>query len=290
MSAAYEACPIKRIRAPEAEMLARQNHLLDVVAEQQPMTVRQVFYQATVRGIVEKTEAGYGKVQRDLVDLRRRGLLPWYWIADNTRWQRKPRSWGDPAGALRDTALLYRKSLWIDAEDYVEVWLEKDALSSVIYDITEEFDVPLMVARGYASVTFLHSAAEQIREQNRPAHIYHLGDFDPSGVDAANKIEATLREFAPDAEIHFTRLAVLPSQISKWNLPSRPTKKTDSRARGFGDISVELDAISPQLLRWLVQSAIERHLPQRQYQVLKTAEQSERAIIMAWADSVGGTA
>jgi len=42
-----------------------------------PMTVRQVFYQATVRGIVEKTEAGYAKVQNDLVLMRREGVLPY---------------------------------------------------------------------------------------------------------------------------------------------------------------------------------------------------------------------
>ena len=38
-----------------------------------PMTVRQVFYQATVRGIIEKTEAGYTKVPPDLVLMRRAG-------------------------------------------------------------------------------------------------------------------------------------------------------------------------------------------------------------------------
>ncbi len=37
------------------------------------MTVRQVFYQATVRGTVDKTEASYKKVQTDLVWLRQRG-------------------------------------------------------------------------------------------------------------------------------------------------------------------------------------------------------------------------
>ena len=57
-----------------------------------PMTVRQVFYQATVRGLVEKAEAGYAKVQADLVQMRLAGRLPYDWLADNTRWQRKPRS------------------------------------------------------------------------------------------------------------------------------------------------------------------------------------------------------
>ena len=34
-----------------------------------------------------------------------------------------------------------------------------------------------------------------------PAYIYHLGDFDPSGVNAGKKIEGTLREMAPDVDI-----------------------------------------------------------------------------------------
>ena len=96
------------------------------------------------------------------------------------------------------------------------------------------YDVPLMVARGYASLSFLHSAAEDINELDVPAFIYHLGDFDPSGVNAGEKIEETLRELAPDAEIIFERIAVTPEQIEEWGLPTRPTKASDSRAKGFG--------------------------------------------------------
>jgi len=144
-----------------------------------------------------------------------------------------------------------------------------------------------MVARGYASLSFLHEAAEAIAAEDRPAHIYHLGDFDPSGVNAAEKIEETLRTFAPHAEIHFTRLAVLPSQIALWNLPTRPTKTTDSRSKGFGDISVELDAIDARLLRQIVRDALEHHLPADQLAVLKTAEESERDLLLAWASEPG---
>jgi hypothetical protein len=56
------------------------------------MTVRQAFYQATVRGLIEKNEAGYAKVQTDLVFMRRDGWLPYKWLADNTRWQRNARA------------------------------------------------------------------------------------------------------------------------------------------------------------------------------------------------------
>jgi hypothetical protein len=244
------------------------------------MTVRQVFYQATVRDLVEKTESGYAKVQTDLVIMRRSGELPYGWLADNTRWQRRPRTFNSVEEALRDTATYYRKALWSEADSYVEIWLEKDALSGVVYPVTSMFDVPLMVARGYASLSFLHGAAEYISTLTVPAFIYHLGEFDPSGVNAGEKIEETLRELAPDAEIIFERIAVTPEQIEDWDLPSRPTKASDSRAKSFGsNLSVELDAIEPNQLRALVGEAIEQHLPAHQFEVLKAAEESEREII-----------
>jgi hypothetical protein len=182
--------------------------------------------------------------------------------------------------ALAETAKLYRKSLWTDADAYCEVWLEKDALSGVVYPVTDLYDVPLMVARGYASLSFLHGAAEYIDRLDVPVYIYHLGDFDPSGVNAGEKIEQTLRELAPRAAIYFKRLAVLPEQIAAWDLPSRPTKASDSRARSFDSAeSVELDAIEPGQLRHLVEIAINDHLPQEQLRVLQVAEQSERATL-----------
>ena len=113
------------------------------------------------------------------------------------------------------------------------------------------------------------ATAEYINELTVPAYIYHCGDFDPSGVNAGEKIETTLMEMAPDAEIYFKRIAVTPEQINFWELPTRPTKTTDTRAKGFGDISVELDAIAPNQLRALVAEAIEQHLPKRQFKVLK---------------------
>jgi hypothetical protein len=289
MSAAEIYVPghIKRHRATKAEVEGRRDHLLDIISKMKPMTVRQLFYQATVRNIVEKSEAGYTKVQTDLVQMRRAGVLPYAWLTDNTRWQRKPCTFSSVQQALNETARFYRKALWDDADAYVELWLEKDALAGVVYPITELYDVPLMVARGYASLSFLHTAAEYIRTLNVPAYIYHLGDFDPSGVNAGEKIEQTLKEMAPDADIIFERLAVTPQQIKTWNLPSRPTKVSDCRAKGFGEISVELDAIEPDLLRTLVAASIEDHLPADQFKTLKAAEESERTLIRQLVNGLG---
>jgi hypothetical protein len=295
-TASYPASRIKRTRATQPEVQARRAALLGIIREMKPMTVRQCFYQATVRNLVDKSEAGYDKVQTDLVVMRRSGVLPYDWLADNTRWQRKPTTYASINDALKETARFYRKALWTSAATYVEVWLEKDALSGVIFPVTSLYDVPLMVARGYASLSFLHGAAEYINELDVPAYIYHLGDFDPSGVNAAEKIEQTLRELAPRADIHFERIAVTPAQIQAWGLPTRPTKQTDSRAKGFGAVSVELDAIEPDMLRALVRRHIERHLPADELRVLKVAEASEQQILqnifgrLTAADLAGGGA
>jgi hypothetical protein len=284
----YPASPIKRHRSTKAEVERRRERLCEIVEAMRPMTVRQVFYQATLWNIVEKTEAGYDKVQIDLAQMRRAGVLPYNWLADSTRWQRKANTFDSVEQALQQTAQLYRKALWTDTDCYVEVWLEKDALAGVILPVTSLYDVPLMVARGYASLSFLHGAAEFISRLDVPTHIYHLGDFDPSGVNAGEKIEETLREMAPAAEIHFERIAVTPFQIQHWNLPTRPTKLSDSRAKGFGEISVELDAIEPDLLRSLVSETIDQHLPPNQFRILKAAEESERLLICGLVDAIAG--
>jgi len=282
---------LKRQRATKAEVEQRRYELFKIVQAMRPMTVRQVFYQATVRGIVEKSETGYTKVQTDLVQMRKAETLPYEWLADNTRWQRKPKTFISVEHALEQTARFYRKALWDKIDAYVEVWLEKDALAGVILPIASMYDVPLMVARGYASLSFLHSAAEHINSLEVPTYLYHLGDHDPSGVNAGEGIEETLEEMAPEADIYFERLAVTPEQISQWNLPTRPTKGSDTRAKSFGSaVSVELDAIEPGLLRALIQNAIQEHLPPEQFNVLKAAEESEREIISKLVGGLGSAA
>jgi hypothetical protein len=107
-----------------------------------------------------KAEMAQAKVNRASASGRYTSHLPYGWLADSARWQRKPTTFDGIEEALQDCAALYRKSLWANADAYVEVWLEKDALAGVVYPITAMYDVPLMVARGYASLSFLHSAAE----------------------------------------------------------------------------------------------------------------------------------
>jgi hypothetical protein len=302
MSDVYEASLLKpkRHRSTKADMEVFRSNLYRIVEEQKPMIVRQVYYQASVRDFVEKTEKGYIMVQRNLALMRRANdgssldidpdvWLPYEWIVDNTRAPQVVYSCTDVADALDDTVRQYRRALWQDQNEHVEIWLEKDALAGVISPITERYDVRLMVARGYASISFLHEAAQHLKYVDKPTFIYHLGDYDPSGQDAAREIEDSLTRMAPGVDMTFRRLAVTPEQIREWRLPSRPTKQSDTRAVAFGDDqSVELDAIDPRRLRSLVQVAIQRHMPDDLYAKLKEQETRDREELRVMVDLAKG--
>jgi hypothetical protein len=284
----YSASPIKRARRLKTQVKAIKDAIRAILEADHPQTVRQVFYALTVRGLIKKVEGEYQQtVIRLLGDMREGGEIPFEWIADNTRWMRKPTSFTGVEQCLNSTAKAYRRNLWSSTGVQVEIWCEKDALAGVLLEETEVYDVPLMVARGYSSMSFLHSSAKAIEAKDKPAYIYHFGDLDPSGVDAARDIEAKLHLDAPGAEIHFERPAVTRQQADEWDLPSRPTKQTDTRAKKWTGTSVELDAIPAAKLREIARQCIERHIDKQQLEILKTAEQSERELLVKWAKTYG---
>ncbi len=96
--------------------------------------------------------------------MRREGVLPWGFIADGTRWMRKPDSYDSVEDAITEMHRSYRRNLWQSQGCRVEIWLEKDALAGAISDVTDKWDVPLMVSRGMSSETFLHSAGQAALE------------------------------------------------------------------------------------------------------------------------------
>jgi hypothetical protein len=285
----YTPSPIKRTRRLKTQMNAIKSAIREILEADHPQTVRQVFYAMTVLGLIAKAEKEYkGTIGRLLVEMREAGDIPFEYIADNTRWMRKPSTFTGIEDCLKATAKLYRRNLWASSDIQIEVWVEKDALAGVVMEETEKYDVPLMVAKGYSSISYLHSTAKALEANGKPAYIYHFGDLDPSGVDAARDIEAKLRRYAPDAEIHFERPAVTRQQADEWNLPHRPTKQTDTRSKKWTGTSVELDAIPAAKLRELVRECIERHVDQKQLEQLRAAEESERSLLERFAKIHGG--
>ena len=219
--------------------------------------------------------------------MRINGELPFAWIVDYSRQRRVTTTYDSMAEAVEDTATFYRKSALKESPAYIEMWVEKDALSGIMWDVTSIYDVPLLASKGMPSLTFLHSTAEAIRHEwecrNRPSYIYQFGDHDPTGALIPRTIEARLRKLCPDIEFAVERVALTEDQIDEYNLPTRPTKRDGNRhASSFEGESVELDALPPRILKRMAREVIERHITPEMLRSLRATQESESDLLRAW--------
>ncbi len=279
-----------RYRRTKAELAEIDTAIYEIAEAEEPITVRGLFYRVMSLGLVPKTDSGpgngYGVVQRQALKMRRAGELPYGWITDGSRLRLKPRTFSSAQAALENTAQMYQRALWDDQGVHVEVWTEKDAIRGVVYPVTAQYDVPLLIAKGFSSETFLYETAEDINDEGCPAVVYQLGDHDPSGVVAWDVIQRKLREFVDDEiDLTFERIAVTPEQITELDLPTRPTKSSTHAAKFEGQ-SVEVDAIPSPTLRGLVRDAIERWIDPEALRLTKIAERSEREILTRIANGL----
>ena len=144
----------------------------------------------------------------------------------------------------------YRKDKWQDQDDYIEIWTEKDALRSVLTQITYPDDVNLMVVRGQVSRTAIYESYRRFAEEidkGKDCYLYYAGDFDPSGFSIYHSLTERITNYGDAGEwITFERIALTPEQIEQYDLPSDPGKQSDPNYKRFvaeyGDNVVELDS------------------------------------------------
>ena len=278
----YGSSPVKRHRRTNAELEAIDTAIIAAVAEDNPVSLRGVYYRVVSAGAVPKTVAAYKLVGRQLMKLRQAGVVPYRHIVDGTRYVRRPTTFTDLEDVLYHTANTYRRALWSDQAAEVHIFTEKDAIVGVIDRVCREWDVPLGVLRGYCSESFAHEMGEVVSASKKPVFIYQLGDHDPSGIGAWEDFQKKVHRFAPSAEVIFERLAVTPEQITSMGLETRPTKREDPRAKNFDGESVEVDAIRAPILRQLVADAVVQHVDQRKLSVLMTVEEQEREVLTGY--------
>src|SRR5262249_44679834 len=120
--------------------------LTELAAELRPITVRGLMYRAQAAGLYPGTsQKFYEQTGRIVLKLRRAGVIPYSWIVDSTRRRLKPSSWSGLRDFAKDAALCYRLDLWERQTDYIEFFVEKDAMGGIIEPVTEEFDVHLNI-------------------------------------------------------------------------------------------------------------------------------------------------
>lgn len=285
MSEALYGMPDRRTRRSSAEVEDLRQTILDIVGEHQQLTIRHLFYLMVSRGVIDKTEIEYNNVVvRLALQLRRSGDIPFGRIVDGSRLYRVPRTYGSIQDTLDDTARLYRRDYWRQADQLVEVWCEKDAISGFLYDVTGPLGIPLMVTRGFSSESIVQTIAEETRADTRPLAILFVSDLDPSGDLMPTDVIRRIRFYAPEADVRLERVAVTREQAGAMDLPTRPTKRDKNRhATTFEGESVEVDAMPPATLKALLQTSIEAYMDVDRLRVLREAEASEREQLRMFA-------
>jgi len=257
------------------------------------MTLRQLYYQLVSRDVIPNSDKEYSKLSNVLKEGRMAGIVDWGAIEDRLRVPYTPASFDSPQDIVNAAINQYKTDKQEGQPIYTEVWVEKDALSGVLKRVTSKYHVPIMVNRGYSSVTAMYDAFMRFVNEgaykNRGVNILYLGDFDPSGLDMIRDISTRLREFqegyndgdlVANMHVYVESIALTKEQIDLYNPPPNPAKITDPRAAGFikrhGHTSWEVDALKPEVLNDLLTEAIEDKMNMGVYEQMIEKEEEDK--------------
>lgn len=266
-------CYIPKKFSPASEHIIE--HANRIIAEWQKqgytLTLRQLYYQFVAADLIPNTEASYKRIGSIIGDGRLAGRVPWDALTDRTRTKRQVPTYASMESFWKAMIPQYAVNHWKDQDVYLEVWVEKEALSEIVQHACGPFYAPFLACKGYLSASAMYQASlryeEAIRE-DKECHLIYLGDHDPSGIDMTRDITARIelltsqtREcgcisnnleetgepldgfvcdacynwhgFGIDREIRVHRVALEQSQIRLYSPPPNPAKVTDSRAKEY---------------------------------------------------------
>jgi len=229
------------------------------------VTLRQLYYQLVARGYIPNLDKSYKKISKLLTDARYCGIVDWDAIEDRIRTPYRHSEFDNILDLVKAAKYNYRLDRWNEQEYYVELFTEKDALSSVLKPIADNWHIYLNVNRGYSSATAIYDAGQRFLEQQmkgKECISLYLGDHDPSGLDMIRDITDRLIEFG--CEIKVIPIALTMEQIRKYNPPPNFTKLSDSKSKNYikmyGLESWEVDALSHDVMVNLVNSTIKQYV------------------------------
>ena len=167
--------------------LEQANEVVEIYAKQgYKLTLRQLYYQLVIQNIIPNKDTEYAKLSQLITKGRMAGVVDWDAIEDRIRQPRHTYSVESVEDAISDAEKHYRLDRMAGQANYIELWVEKDALSSVLSRKTNHYHIRLMVNRGYSSTSAMYDSHERFFKElltGKKINLLYLGDHDPSGLD-----------------------------------------------------------------------------------------------------------
>lgn len=278
------------------------NIIEDYQSQGYKLTLRQLYYQLVSRDIIPNKVEEYTKLSTLLNKGRMSGFVDWDAIVDRTRNIKTPYYEYSTQDAVQRTINSYKLDRHDVQDNYIELWLEKDALSEIIYRATQPYGISLMVNRGYSSCSAMYQSYQRLAQEinnDKNVIIFYLGDHDPSGLDMIRDIRDRLSEmliYGTELQNNFDDLeqaqywlnkklqvkpiALTSKQVRDYNPPPNPAKLTDPRAtkyvEEFGYTSWEVDALNPKTLDTLVKESILDYIDLDKHQEILDKEEEDK--------------
>ncbi len=212
------------------------------------LTLRQLYYQLVSKNIIANTTRSYKNLGNLLSKARLGGYIDWEIIEDRARRPERSAEWDSIKDIVDVAASQFRLPRWESQPEYVELWCEKDALSSVLKPVCDELHVTMMINRGYSSSSAMYEAAKRLLERGKgkKTTVVYLGDFDPSGEDMVRDVAHRLRTFHLGLKFPFDveKLALTMDQVEQYKCPPNPLKRD-----GAGNLT-DRSATAASRLRW----------------------------------------
>jgi hypothetical protein len=266
------------------KLINAASNILDLEA---PMTIRQLFYRLVSAGLIPNDRNNYQLVSRIVTKARDDGRIPFSHIVDRSRPQYSPNVWNNAEDYADTVKRGYRRDYWHTQPNYVELWVEKDAIIGSIEKVTDELGITIRVGRGFLSTTKAHEIARHFARITKPITVFYLGDHDPSGHCIESDFFDRIQNYG-SGEFELKRLAIFARDIKTYNLPPLRLKDRDNRAAKFvaqhGADCVELDALPPDVLRARIKDSVEEMLDMDLWERAVKVEEVEMASIK---DTVG---
>ena len=264
------------------------------------LTIRQIYYRliSDPYNLFPNTRSMYNSLDRMLVRAREVEEIDGNRIEDRTRQTiGGDQGWESPDSYL-DKVLEYIKScwqkygkeVWASQQFKLELWIEKDALASVISETTHPFRVLVFPSRGYSSYTKIKEALDRLKYyRDKQIIILHLADHDPSGFDMTKDLINRFGKYGDDS-IEIKRIGLNYDQVEKFNLRPNPVKIADPRALSYighyGEECWELDALPPNELQSIVEKEIRNYIDQKAWDAKLEEIEKEREEVRDRIDEI----
>ena len=235
------------------------------------MTLRRCFYVLYGKGKIKNSKSAYQSLSQIFLKARELGYLDWNIIEDRHRQILRRTTYSDFDSAFDILCKYYRKDSMLSQDNYVEVWIEKDAVAGIVYDLTYDLDVLLLVVKGFVSGTHLKKASDRFKEIDKPITILYISDYDCEGEFFKRKAEEKLKEYGCE-NVSIKKILLTKPQIKKYKLLInfvefkkeqlrknyvQEFKKNNKDLGNDGEIQVELDALSNIELKVILQKELD---------------------------------